>query len=46
MKFADFHVGQVIEAGAYAVTEAELVQFASTYDPQWFHTDAADASAA
>jgi acyl dehydratase len=39
MKFADFHAGQVIEAGPYLVTEAEVVQFARSYDPQWFHTD-------
>lgn len=43
MKFADFHVGQVIEAGPYALREAELLQFARAYDPQWFHTDAAAA---
>jgi acyl dehydratase len=40
VKFADFHPGQVIEAGPYAVSEAETVQFARAYDPQWFHTDA------
>ncbi|CAN7149462.1 MaoC family dehydratase [Variovorax sp. LjRoot84] len=39
MKFAEFHTGQVIEAGPYLVTEAELLQFAKAYDPQWFHTD-------
>ncbi len=39
MKFAQFHVGQVIEAGPYTVTEAEILKFASAYDPQWFHTD-------
>jgi acyl dehydratase len=39
MKFAEFHAGQVIEAGPYLVTEAELLQFAKAYDPQWFHTD-------
>ena len=39
MKFAQFHVGQVIEAGPYIVTEAEILKFASAYDPQWFHTD-------
>lgn len=39
MKFAEFHVGQVIEAGPYALDEAELLQFARAYDPQWFHTD-------
>jgi len=40
MKFADFHAGQVIKAGPYVLTEAELLQFARAYDPQWFHTDA------
>lgn len=40
MQFAEFHAGQVIEAGPYVLTEAELVQFARAYDPQWFHTDA------
>ena len=40
MKFAEFHAGQVIEAGPYLVTEAEVLQFAKAYDPQWFHTDA------
>jgi acyl dehydratase len=39
MKFAEFHAGQVIEAGPCLVTEAELLQFAKAYDPQWFHTD-------
>ena len=39
MKFAEFHAGQVIEAGPYTVDEAELLQFARAYDPQWFHTD-------
>ncbi len=40
MKFADFHAGQVIEAGPYLLSEEELVRFAKDYDPQWFHTDA------
>ena len=44
MKFADFHAGQVIAAGPYAVTEAEVLQFAKAYDPQWFHTDPAAAA--
>ena len=44
MKFADFHPGQVIEAGPYVLTEAELVRFAKDYDPQWFHTDAVAAA--
>jgi len=40
MKFADFHAGQLIEAGPYVLSEAELLQFAQAYDPQWFHVDA------
>jgi acyl dehydratase len=39
MKFAEFHPGQVIEAGPHVVSEDELLQFARTWDPQWFHTD-------
>jgi acyl dehydratase len=38
VKFADFRAGDVIEAGPYEVTEAEVVAFARAYDPQWFHT--------
>ena len=44
MKFAEFSAGQVIKAGPYTLGEAELLQFARVYDPQWFHTDA-DAAA-
>ena len=44
MKFADFHAGQVIEAGPYEVSEAEMIEFARAYDPQWFHTDPAAAA--
>jgi len=44
MKFAEFHAGQVIQAGPYVLSEAELLQFASAYDPQWFHTDGAAAA--
>ena len=39
MRFAEFAPGQVITAGPYEVGEAELLQFAGAYDPQWFHTD-------
>jgi acyl dehydratase len=39
MKFTEFHAGQVIEAGPYSVSEAELLRFATAYDPQWFHAD-------
>ncbi|WP_342619904.1 MaoC family dehydratase [Rhodoferax sp. GW822-FHT02A01] len=39
MRFAEFSAGLVIEAGPYHVTQAEVLQFATAYDPQWFHTD-------
>ncbi len=39
MKFAQFYPGQVIEAGPYEFTEADILQFATAYDPQWFHTN-------
>ena len=44
MNFADFHAGQVIAAGPYLVAEAEVLQFAKAYDPQWFHIDPAAAA--
>ncbi len=44
MRFDEFHAGQVIEAGPYAVNEAEVLAFATAYDPQWFHVDAAAAA--
>lgn len=39
MKFAEFHPGLVIEAGPTVITEAQILDFAQAYDPQWFHTD-------
>lgn len=39
MKFIEFKAGQIITAGPYAVSEAEIIEFARQYDPQWFHTD-------
>lgn len=45
MRFADFHEGQVIDAGRQRVDEAEILEFASRYDPQPFHVDRAAASA-
>ena len=44
MKFAEFHIGQQIDLGPYAVTQAEIIEFAGRYDPQWFHTDPATAT--
>ena len=39
MRFSAFAPGMVITAGPYAVSEAEVLQFAKAFDPQWFHTD-------
>jgi len=39
MKFKDFREGMVIKHGPVKVTEAEILEFAGRYDPQWFHTD-------
>jgi acyl dehydratase len=45
MKFAEFHPGQVIEAGPVGISAEQIVAFAQQYDPQWFHVDAARADA-
>src|SRR5690606_30803091 len=37
--FEDFRPGEVIEFGDYLVTEEEIVEFATRYDPQPFHVD-------
>ncbi|MBL8286824.1 MAG: MaoC family dehydratase [Rubrivivax sp.] len=37
----DFHAGEVFEFGDEAVTAEEIVAFASRFDPQPFHLDAA-----
>lgn len=43
--FEDFDVGEVTEVGPVTVSEDEIVDFASRFDPQPFHIDA-DAAAA
>jgi acyl dehydratase len=43
MQFEQIRQGMIIEAGRRLVTEAEIIEFASRYDPQWFHTDPARA---
>ncbi len=37
--FEDFYAGQRITFGRYSVTRAEIIGFASQYDPQVFHVD-------
>jgi len=43
--FDDFAVGQVLQAGSRTVSEAEIIAFATQFDPQPFHVDH-DAAAA
>jgi acyl dehydratase len=37
--FEDFSIGEVTEVGSVTVSEAEIVEFASRFDPQPFHVD-------
>jgi len=42
--FEDYPPGAVFTAGAMAVSEAEIIEFARKYDPQAMHTDPEAAS--
>ena len=35
----DFHEGQHFDLGSFRLTEAEIIDFATQFDPQAFHTD-------
>ncbi len=37
--FEDLKVGEKRTSRSRTVTEEEILEFARTYDPQWFHTD-------
>jgi|SRR5579871_1475251 len=39
MLFRDMEPGQTLLAGPRLITEQEIIEFASRYDPQFFHTD-------
>ncbi|HEY5102409.1 MAG TPA: MaoC/PaaZ C-terminal domain-containing protein [Steroidobacteraceae bacterium] len=43
MKFSEFTTGMVLQSRPYRVEASEIVEFATRFDPQWFHTDAAQA---
>lgn len=45
MKFSEFQAGQVLQAGPFHLSEAEVLSFANRYDPQWFHNDPQAAAA-
>jgi acyl dehydratase len=44
-RFEDYPVGAVIELGSFALSEDEIIAFASRYDPQTMHVDRAWAAA-
>ncbi|NMM84077.1 hypothetical protein B2J88_06850 [Rhodococcus sp. SRB_17] len=35
----DLRIGQTLTLGSYTVSEDEILDFATQWDPQWFHTD-------
>lgn len=43
--FEDYQAGRVHELGAISVSEAEIVAFATQFDPQYFHLDREKAAA-
>jgi len=43
--FGDLAVDDEWTSDEYEVTEAEIIEFADQYDPQWFHTDSDRAAA-
>jgi acyl dehydratase len=43
LRFSELVPGVVIRTPPRLVTAKEMVEFASRYDPQWFHTDPAKA---
>ncbi len=45
MKFEELRAGQLIDAGSVSITEAQIISFATQFDPQWFHLDPQRAAA-
>lgn len=43
--FEDYAAGAVYDLGAVTVSEPEIAEFATRYDPQYFHVDPARAAA-
>lgn len=39
MKFSELKPGMIIKGGPVKITEADILAFATQFDPQWFHTD-------
>ncbi len=40
MRFSDLIPGLVVRSAPRLVAQKEIIEFASRYDPQWFHLDA------
>jgi acyl dehydratase len=40
VRFSDLIPGLVVRSKPRLVTQKEMIEFASRYDPQWFHVDA------
>jgi acyl dehydratase len=40
VRFNELSPGSVVQSSPRVVTAKEIVEFATRYDPQWFHTDA------
>jgi acyl dehydratase len=40
VRFSDLIPGLVVRSKPRVVTQKEMIEFASRYDPQWFHVDA------
>ncbi len=45
MRFDEFRPGQTLRYGPVTLSEAEIIDFARAYDPQWFHADRPRANA-
>jgi acyl dehydratase len=45
LRFEDFQPGEVMQAGAVAVSEADIIAYAARFDAQDFHTDPQKAKA-
>ncbi|GAC1632048.1 MAG: MaoC family dehydratase [Nevskia sp.] len=39
MRYHEFHAGQTFVLGPVTMTQADIIAFATRWDPQWFHTD-------
>jgi acyl dehydratase len=41
LHFEDYTVGETYDCGAFSLTQEEIIEFATRYDPQVMHTDPA-----